>query len=127
MKVMKGDEAFYYLHKDGKLVGAVITHMDDFTMAGTDEFIKETLEIRGKELSISKREEDDFRYTGIDVSTIDDGIQLEMKDYIDSLEEVKEIRKAERDEELTRDELKVYRKMTGKLSWLANSKCPDLS
>ena len=78
-------------------------------------------------LIISKIEEDDFRYTGIDVLTVHDGIQHEMKDYIDSLEEVKEIRKAERDEELTRDELKVYRKMTGKLSWLANSTRPDLS
>ena len=50
LKVMKGDEAFYYLHKDGELVGAVITHVDNFTMAGTEEFIKETLKIIGKEL-----------------------------------------------------------------------------
>ena len=50
-----------------------------------------------------------------------------MKDYVDSLEEVKEIRKAVRDDPLTSAELKVFRKMTGKLSWLANSTCPDLS
>ena len=111
----------------GELVGAVITNVDDFTMAGTDEFIQETLKIIGKELTISKLEEDNFRYTGIDVSTVDGGIQLEMHDYNDSLEEVKEIRKAKKDELLTRDELKVYRKMTGKLSWLANSTRPDLS
>ena len=61
LKVMEGDEAFYYLHKDGELVGAVITHVNDFTMAGTDEFIKETLKIIGKELTISKTKEDDFR------------------------------------------------------------------
>jgi len=127
LKVMKGDEAFYYLHKDGELIGAVITHVDDFTMAGTDEFIAETLEIVGKELTISKIEEDGFRYTGIDVVTLEDGIQLEMKDYVDSLEPVQEIRKAEKDELLTREELKMYRKMTGKLSWLANSTRPDLS
>ena len=50
-----------------------------------------------------------------------------MRDYMDSLEEVKEIRKAVRDDPLTRAELKVFRKMTGKLSWLANSTRPDLS
>ena len=116
LKVMKEDEAFYYLHEDGKLIGVVITHVDYFTMAGTDEFIKETLKIIGKELTISKIKEDDFRYTGIDVLTVDDGIKLEIKDYINILEEVKEIRKVERDEEL-----KVYRKMTGKIAWLANS------
>ena len=70
LKVMKGDEFFYHLHKDGELIGAVITHVDNFTMAGTDEFIKETLKIIGKELTISKIEEDDFRYTGIDVQLL---------------------------------------------------------
>ena len=61
------------------------------------------------------------------MKTVDDGIEIEMKDYVDSLEEVKEIRKANRDDPLTRAELKVFRKMTGKLSWLANSTRPDLS
>ena len=28
---MKGDEAFYYLHREGELIGTVITHVDDFT------------------------------------------------------------------------------------------------
>ena len=44
-----------------------------------------------------------------------------MEDYVERLEEVKEIRKADRDEDLTKAELKVYRKMSGKLSWLVNS------
>ena len=126
LKVMKGDEAFYYLHEDCRLIGAVITLVDDFTVAGTDEFVKKILEIVGKELTISKIEKDKFRYIDIDVVTVEDGIEIEMEDYVDSLEEVKEIRKAERDEDLTRDELKVYKKMTGKLSWLANSTRPDL-
>ena len=39
LKVMDGDEAFFYLHKDGQLQGAVLTHVDDFNLAGTDEFI----------------------------------------------------------------------------------------
>ena len=37
---MEGDEAFYYLHKDGELVGGVITHVDDFTIDGTVGFIQ---------------------------------------------------------------------------------------
>ena len=116
LKVMEGDEAFYYLHRDGKLMGAVITHVDDFTLAGTEEFIKEVLETVGRELTVSKIERNKFRYTGIDVSTVEDGIEIEMEDYVDSLEEIKEIQKADRDEDLTKAELKVYRKMTGKHS-----------
>ena len=123
MKVLEGDEAFYYLHQDGKLIGTVITHVDDFTLAGTEDFIKEVLETVAKELTVSKIERDSFRYTGIDVSTVNDGIEIEMEDYVASLEEIKEIRKVHRDEYLTKVELKIFRKMTGKLSWLANSIC----
>ena len=50
-----------------------------------------------------------------------------MGDYIESLEDIKKIKISDKDEELTKAELKVYRKMTSKLSWLANSTCPDLS
>merc|ERR1712208_106562 len=78
-------------------------------------------------MGVSKIERDNFRYTGIDVKTVENGIEVETKDYIDSLEEVKEIRKADREDPLTKTELKVFRKMTEKLSWLANSTRPDLS
>ena len=124
---MEGDKAFYNLHRNGELMGAVITHVDDFILAGTEDFIKEVLETISRELTVSKIEKDKFRYTGIDVSVVEDGIEVEMEDYVDSLEEIKEIQKADRDEDLTKAELKEYRKMTGKLSWLANSTHPDLS
>lgn len=74
LKVMEGDETFYYLHRNRELMGAVIIHVDDFTLAGTEEFIKEVLETVGRELTVSKIEIDKFRYTGIDVYTVEDGI-----------------------------------------------------
>ena len=89
LKVMEGDEAFYYLHRNRDLMGAVITHIDDFTLAGTEAFINEVLETVSRELTVSKIERDNFRYTGIDVKTVENGIEVEMKDYVDSLEEVK--------------------------------------
>ena len=36
MKVMEGDKALYYLHGD-----SIITHVDDFTLNGTLEFLTE--------------------------------------------------------------------------------------
>ena len=127
LKVMEGDEAFYYLHQDGELMGAVITHVDDFTLAGTEEFIRKVSETISRELTVSKIERDYFRYTGIDVSTTDDGIEIQMENYVESHEEIKEIQKSDREEDLTKLEIKEYRKMTGKLAWLANSTRPDLS
>lgn len=60
MKVMDGDEAFYYLHEEGDLKGMVITNVDDFTLAGTVSFIKEVLEMVKKEWTVSKVERDNF-------------------------------------------------------------------
>ena len=120
LRVLEGDEAFYYLHRDGKLIGAVITHVDDFTLAGTEVFVNEVIDTVSKDLTVSKIERENFRYTGIDVKTVEDGIEIEMQDYVNSLDEVREIRKAGNDNPLTKAEFKVFRKMTGKLSWLAN-------
>ena len=102
LKVLEGDKAFHYLHQDGNLIGGVITHVDDFTLAGTDAFIKEVLETISRELTISKIERDNFRNTGIDISIVKDGFEIAMEDYVDSLDEIKEIRKADRDHYLTK-------------------------
>ena len=50
-----------------------------------------------------------------------------MEDYVRIFEDIKEIRKGNRDEPLMRLELKEYKKMTGKIALLANSTRPDLS
>ena len=76
---------------------------------------------------MSKIEEDCFRFTGLDIKKVDDGIEVSMKDYAESLEDIGEIRMADRDELLTKLEMKEYQKMTGKIAWLANNTRPDLS
>ena len=50
-----------------------------------------------------------------------------MADYVASLQDVIQIRKADKEKDLTKPEIKEYRKVTGKLSWLANSTQLDLS
>ena len=82
----------------------------------------------GRELTVSKIEEDNFRFTGLDVKVVDDGIKILMEDYTKSLQDIKNIRKVENcDEPLTKLEMKEYQKITGKIAWLANSTRPDLS
>ena len=70
---------------------------------------------------------DNFRFTGLDVKTKNGKIEVSMEDYAESIQEIKEIRKAKREEKLTKAELKEYRKYTGKISWLAQGTRPDLS
>ena len=40
LKVMIGDEAFYYLHEKGELKGEVLTHVDDLILARDFQFIE---------------------------------------------------------------------------------------
>ena len=94
LKTIEGDEAFYYLNEGGKLKGAVLTHVDDFTIAGVPEFMEMVEKGIKESLSVSKVERDDFRFTGLDVIRRNDEIMISMDDYVSSLQEVLEIRRA---------------------------------
>ena len=78
-------------------------------------------------MTISKVERGRFRFTGLDILRQENSMVMSMEDYVRSLEDITEIWKADSDEPLTRLELKEYRKMTGKIAWLANFTHPDLS
>ena len=124
---MDGDEAFYYLNKDGQPLGGVITYVNDFNMAGDPEFVEKVLSVVERELTVSKIEEDTFRFTGLDIKVVTDGIKISMEGYSQNLKDIQEIRKVDdRNEELSKVEMKLYRKMTSKIAWLANSTRPDL-
>ena len=51
--VLEGYEAFYYIHKDGNLKGAVITRVDYFDIAGTDNFVQKVIDQVAHELTVS--------------------------------------------------------------------------
>ena len=107
LHTLDGNEAFYFRNIDGQLLGAVITHVDDFNMANTDEFLEEVISLVEKELNVSTIEKDVIRFTGLDIKVVDDGIEVSMDDYADSLKDIKEIRKTEdRNELLTKLEIK---------------------
>merc|ERR1712002_1265992 len=127
LKTLPGDDAVYYEHKNGELQGLILSHVDDFTIAGRTEFVDRIVTGIKNKFTVSKVEEDNFRFTGLDVKTNNDQIEISMEDYADSITEIDEIRKADGKEELTKPELKEYRRYTGKISWLAQGTRPDLS
>ena len=104
LKTVKGDEAFYYKFDGKKLEGMVLTHVDDFSMAGTDGFLDELEKKIRKELNVSKVEKNKYRFTGIDIEKKKDGIVMSMEDYAESIEEIKEIRKEKKTEMLMKIE-----------------------
>ena len=127
MVQIPGDEAAYYKMRNGKLACILVTHVDDFGIASSREFFNEMIEALKKQLKISKIEEDEFRFTGIDVKRKNGVITVSMDAYAESIENIKEFRDVSPGESLTFLESKVYRKFNGKLAWLASNARPDLS
>ena len=54
LKTIEGDKAFYYRNIDGDFHGGVLTHVDNFELTGTHDFVEEILGVVGKELTIWK-------------------------------------------------------------------------
>jgi hypothetical protein len=72
-------------------------------------------------------ERNKFRFTEINNEKTSDGIKISMNDYANSLEDISDIRPAKNDDPLTRTEMAIYRKFTGKIAWLAANTHPDLA
>ena len=58
-----GNEAFYCRHKDDKLEGMVLSHVDDFSIAGKPDFVEGIISKVHAELTVLKIERDSFRFT----------------------------------------------------------------
>ena len=74
---MPGDDTFYYRHKkEGDLEGMISSHVDDFVLAGTEDFLSEIAKVVEKKFYISKLEDKQLRFTGIDMKSENDTIEL---------------------------------------------------
>merc|ERR1711873_357206 len=71
LKTLPGDEAVYYEHKNGKLMGLILSHV-----AGTQEFVQRIVAGIEERFTVSKVEEDNFRFTGLDVKIKNGKIEI---------------------------------------------------
>ena len=67
LKIMPGDETFYYLHEERKLQGVVLTHVDYFTISGNADFLEKVMKGISETLTVSKMKRDMLRLTGLDI------------------------------------------------------------
>ena len=79
-----GSDTFYYLNEGGELYGGVITHVDNFNLAGAPDFVKDVISVVAEELNVSKVKEDIFHFIGLDLKVVKDGITISMEDYSSS-------------------------------------------
>ena len=85
LKTLPGDDAFYYENRDGNLLEVYLSHVNDFTIAGEEEFVKRIVKWIWDKYTMSKVEEDEFRFTGLDVKANNGKIEVSMEYYARSV------------------------------------------
>ena len=107
---------FLHFHNRGKLAGIICLHVDDFKGAGDEWFRASIMDAIENKFKISKREVNDFKYTGVDVSRRDDGtIVVSQESYKNTLEVIEVDHKTDNNKPLNKGEFKTFRGLTGKI------------
>ena len=77
------DKGLFYMIKDGKLIGLVGIHVDDFFYAGTKEFIDQIMPKVLGIFKVGKQESKQFMYTGFMFKQDKNGITIDQDKYVD--------------------------------------------
>ena len=68
------------------MLGLNLSHVDDFTIAGEEEFVKRIMKGLLEKFTVSKVEENEFRFTRLDIRAEKGKIEVSMEDYAKSVE-----------------------------------------
>ena len=86
------------------------------------------MDVLCKSFKISKREIQNFRFTGVDVKGLENGnVEISHKSYVETLKKIDINHEDDEKRPLNREEFKLYRGLVGKLTWLSEMTRPDLS
>ena len=125
----KVDPALFYMREKGKLIGALVTHIDDFMHCGEDSFNDIVMAKLRRLFVAGKMEKGEFKYVGFDIRQNPDGIILDQSHYSRQLEGIiiKPQRAKQKKELLDQEESSLFRGIVGKLNWVAQGTRPDVS
>ena len=128
MKILSGDEDFFYFIIDEKLIGLCIVHVDDFLFGGDPEFFEILKKTLMTKFTFGKIESKKFKYTGLNIEQLDDGtIHVDQNDYIQSLKPISIEKAVDKNAKLSKNKFTEYRALTGQLSWAAENTRPDIA
>ena len=121
---------FYQRNNKGEVTGIIGSHVDDFMIAGTDEWTSKMVKEIGDKFELGTVEKDNFLYCGHRVVQDTEGnITLNQDEYADAMKElyISPQRKRESKEPVTEFERKQMRAFAGKIGWLSRMSRPDLT
>ena len=131
LKQSKNDPAmFFKCSEAGNLTLIVITHVDDFLMAGDEEHLSDFVRMLSKEFEMGREENWNFKYCGYRIKQCKDTYEatLSQNDYAEEVEvpKISPARSKHSDSTLTGAEKSTLRSIAGKIGWLARGTRPDL-
>ena len=122
------DSGMFFLIKDGKLIGIVALHVDDFLHTGNDFFNRVIMPQVLACFKVGKSESREFMYTGFYLKQSDQGVRIDQDKYVKNVKipvvDLQQLK--DRKREMTQDELTLLRQLTGIVNWAARATRPDL-
>ena len=121
------DQAVFYMREAEKLAGVIVLHVDDTLWAGNQSFETNVIRRLTENLLISTEEHGSMRYLGLALENRDNFITSNLNHCAQRMEEIPISPDRPDEEELTQQEIKKFRILSGQLNWLASQCRPDLS
>ncbi len=123
------DPAMFFLKEGDRLVGMIVSHVDDFLHCGEERFEKEVMARLRERFLAGKLESGHFRYVGFDILQQKEGITLDQTGYVEEMEctTLNPQRAAQKQDLLTPAELTVLRGLVGRLNWTVQGSRPDMA
>ena len=125
----KFDEAVFFWRVDGKLHGILACHVDDFIFGGSDLFEEKVINKLKEKFQISQKENQAFKYIGLEVKQTDQEIIIQQKKYL-IISELSTIVISDVKDKLQPLNIKEKRDLkgsAGQLNWISSQTRPDLA
>lgn len=125
------DKTLFRCYEKNKLIGLLVTHVDDVLYAGTTRFKDQVIKSVFDRFKISSEYRDNFKYLGLNIVQDEEtrAITVDQKEYAESVQpaEVLPSRRRDPEDDLSESEKTSFHSVLGKLLWLAGRTRPDLS
>ena len=120
---------FFWKNSNGDLRGYCATHVDDFSVSGTPEFLDMFISGIKKRFTVSSETDGFFKYVGLEIMQLDDYISLTQVSYINDLEQTQMDGSPDSScqSPLNEEQKKHLKSIVGQLMWISNNSRPDVS
>ena len=125
--VSKFDKAVFMWHENDKLIGLLVSHVDDFSFAGTDAWEQCILKKIKTSFSISLHQTDSFRYLGLIVKQENKCVTITQDLYIQTITPINIKRNFIRNDVMDVDERRYLKQLAGQMLWVSSQTRPDMA